>query len=363
MFKDSMTTARPALVFALVLAASVAGCEKKAPATSAAQQARTVSVITVAPHEIIGGVSASGNLVPREDTAIFPQVAGFRVAQVLVDEGSWVKAGQPLAKLDDTLLRAQLAQQQALLSEQKVAASRAEAEAGRVKGLDTSGVLSLEQIQTRRFAAQTAQAQVVAANAALQDVSTRESLMTVRAPYAGLIIERNVRAGDLGATTTPWFRMAKDGQVELAADVSEDSLDKLKVGDPARVTLADGSEAPGIVRLVSPGVNAQTKLGRVRIQLPIRPDIRAGGFARAVFTGSTRSHLAVPETAVRYDADGASVMVVGPDNKLSRVAVTTGVRGGGWVELLTGPAPGARVVSKASSMFVPGDTVQPVDAS
>lgn len=355
--------ARPALLLVLALVAGLSGCQKKTADTGASQQARTVSVVTVAPHEIVGGLSASGNLVPREDTAIFPQITGFRVAQVLVDEGSWVKAGQPLARLDDTLLRAQLAQEQALLNEQKVSASRAEAEAARVRGLDTSGVLSLEQIQTRRFAAQTAQAQVNAAKAALEDVRTRESLMTVRAPYAGLIIERNVRAGDLGATTTPWFRMAKDGQIELAADVSEDSLDKLRGGEAARVTLADGTDVPGVVRLVSPGVNTQTKLGRVRIALPVRPDVRAGGFARAVFTGATRSTLSVPETAVRYDADGASVMVVGPGNRLSRVPVTTGVRGGGWVELLTGPPAGARVLAKASAMFVPGDTVKPVNAS
>ena len=275
----------------------------------------------------------------------------------------WVKAGQPVALLDDTLLRAQLAQQVALAQQQNVLAERAEAEANRVKGLDKEGILAQEQIDQRRFAAQSARAQAIAQQAAAQDVRTREALMTVRTPYAGLVYERNLRIGDVGAGATPWFRIARDGQVELAADVSADALDKIKPGDRVTIALADGASAPGVVRLVSPGVDASTRLGRVRVSLPVRTDIRAGGFARARFLGSARSALAVPETAVRYDADGASVMVVGSDGKVARVAVTTGERGGGYVELLTGPAAGSRVVERAASMLVPGDIVKPQAAA
>ena len=58
---------------------------------------------------------------------------------------------------------------------------------------------------------------------------------------------------------------------------------------------------------------------------------------------------------MRYDADGASVMVVGADDRVMRIPVTTGERGGGFVELFTGPPVGARVVERASAMLVPGD--------
>ena len=359
-----MPMSMPALSVGVViaLACGAAGCQKKAVETTKAQ-ARTVSVVAVGPREIEGGLVASGNLIPREDTAIFAQLNGYRVAQVLVEEGTWVRAGQPLARLDDTLLRAQLAQQTALAAQQTVAAQRADAEAARVKGLDTQGVLSQEQIDTRRYAALSAHAQANAQAAAVGDVKTRETLMTVRAPWAGLVIERNVRPGDMGGGTVPWFRLARDGKIELAADLGEDALGKLPPGAPARVTLADGAQVVGVVRLVSPGVDAATKLGRVRISLPVRPDVRAGGFARASFLSAARSALAVPESAVRYDADGASVMVVGVDNKVARVAVTTGQRGGGYVELISGPAVGARVVARASAMLVPGDVVRPAGSS
>ena len=364
-----MTISRLPIVMVLTIAAAggLAGCDNKAADAPQAQspqsQARAVSVVTIEARDIQGGLAASGALVPREDTAIFPQINGYRVAEVLVDEGMTVKAGQPLARLDDTLLRAQLAQQTAIAVQQSVAADRADAEAARVKGLDAKGILSQEQIDTRRYAAQSARAQAAAQAAAVNDVKTREGLMTIRAPYAGLVIERNVRPGDLSGGTNPWFRIAKNSQVELAADVGEDALDKIKVGAPVLVTLADGAKVQGSVRLVSPRVDAGTKLGRVKISLPVRSDIRAGGFASASFTGSTRSALAVPEPAIRYDADGAAVMVVGPGDRVIRAPVTTGQRGGGYVELITGPPVGSRVVQKAATMLVPGDVIRPANPS
>ena len=53
-------------------------------------------------------------------------------------------------------------------------------------------------------------------------------------------------------------------------------------------------------------------LGRVRIALPVRPDLRPGGYAQAQFGGASRPVLTVPEAAIRYDAEGAAVMVVQP---------------------------------------------------
>ena len=351
-------------VLALGLASSLAGCEKKKATESPREQARTVSVVSVAPRQIEGGLIASGALVPREQISIYPQVTGYRVAKVLVDVGDHVSAGQPLVELDDTLLRAQLAQQTALAEQQAVLADQAETQAARVKGVDNEGLLSQEQIDTRRFAARSARAQANAQAAAAQDLRTRESLMIVRAPRAGLVIERNVNLGDLsGAGTNPFYRLAENSQVELAADVGLDALGKLHPGAHARVTLGGGVEVDGVVRLVSPAIDPNTRLGKVRITLPVRPDIRAGGFAQATFLGETRSALAAPETAVRYDANGASVMVVGSDDRLQRVAVTTGERGGGYVERLSGPPPGSRVVAKAAAMFVPGDYVRPEPAS
>jgi HlyD family secretion protein len=348
--------------FTVALALGVAGCAKKAVHETPRAQARTVSVVTVEPREIEGGLTASGSLVPREQIEIYPQLTGYVVSQVLVDVGSWVKAGQPLARLDDDLLRAQVAQQNALAAQQTVLAAQAQDQAARVKGLDQDGLLSQEQIDQRRFQAKAALAQSQAQDAAAQDMRTREALTVVRTPFAGLVTERNVRFGDLTGGTTPLFRIAKDGVIELAADVEAETLDKIHPGDKAQVTLSDGQSVVGVVRLVSPAIDATTKLGRVRITLPVRPDARSGGFARATFLGYTRSATAVPETAVRYDAEGVSVMAVDAQHRVQRIPVTTGQRGGGYVELVSGPPVGTQVVERAAAMLVPGDYVNPVPA-
>jgi HlyD family secretion protein len=354
----------PVLVLALALGAlGLTACQPKATGDKAQAQARAVSVIAIGPRDMQGGLTASGALVPWEEVDIFPQLTTYRVIKVLVDEGDHVKAGQAVAQLDDTLLREQVAQAQALARQQDVQAQRAEEEADRVKGLDKAGILAQEQIDERRFAAQAAVAQAKAQEAAAADMRNREAMMAVRTPYAGLVYERNVRVGDMGGGTTPWYRIARDGRIELAADVSSDALDKIHAGDKVSVTLADGTLVDGVVRLVSPGVDPTTRLGRVRVSLPVRPDIRAGGFAKGRFLSATRSALALPETAIRYDADGASVLVIGADDRVARVPVTTGQRADGYVELLSGPPAGTRVVQRAAAMLSPGDLVRPVPAT
>ena len=159
-------------------------------------------------------------------------------------------------------------------------------------------------------------------------------------------------------------------EVPIISGVAHDSTESLATvrrvpnepGMAAKVTLANGEVVVGSIRLVSPRVDANTKLGKVRILLPLNPNIRAGGFARATFEGGGRPVLVVPETAVRYDANGAAVMVVGADNRVRRVAVRTGAHGDGFVELISGPAQGARVVLRAAAMMVEGDTIRPQEA-
>jgi HlyD family secretion protein len=147
--------------------------------------------------------------------------------------------------------------------------------------------------------------------------------------------------------------------MELQAQLSEDDLARVRPGQHAQVTLPSGAVVTGVVRLISPQIDPQTKLGFVRITLPVRPDVRAGGYARAVFSDATGVAPAVPETAIRYDADGASVMVVQTDNRVKHVPVRTGVRGGGLVQLIEGPPPGTRVVQSAASFLMDGDVVRP----
>lgn len=348
------------LLLAAAAALALAACHQPAPAAKPAPTPPLVSVATVSAQPLKGGLEASGLLVSREEAAVNTELNGYRVAQVFVDQGAHVAAGQPLARLDDTLLRAQIAQQRAVVNQQAVAGERAAAEADRVKGLDNQGVLSQEQIIERRLAARSAKAVTAAAQAQLDDLLTRERLMTVRAPVGGVVLDRTVRPGDVAAPAMTMFRLARDSIVELNAEVAEAALNRIKAGDHAQVLLPGGATVDGVVRLVTPEVDAQTKLGHARVTLPVRPDLRPGGFAKAQFVDASRTATVAPESALRFDADGAYVMVLGTGDRARRVAVKTGARSGGLVELVQGPAPGARVLLGGGAFVLDGDRVRPL---
>jgi HlyD family secretion protein len=351
---------------ALLSVVVLAGCggKDKTEAGKAGPVARAVKTDYVRTQVLGGALAAPGVLISREEAAVNAEVNGYRVARVLVDVGDQVKAGQPLVELDDTLLRSQIDQAQALANQANVQAQQAAAQAQRVEGLDKTGALSTEQIEQRRYAAETAKAQAAAQAASLKDLQTRASKMTVRAPVSGVIMERLVRPGDLSAAGgQPMLRIIRDDQVELQAQVPETSLVAIRPGTAAAVNLPDGRTINGKVRMIEPSVDANTKLGRVRITLPVEAGIRPGGYGQALFSGSTRSVTAVPETALRYDADGVSLMVVDQTHHVKQVKVTTGQRGAGFVELLTGPPPGSRVLLGASSFVLEGDVVDPVDVA
>ncbi|WP_372786069.1 efflux RND transporter periplasmic adaptor subunit [Phenylobacterium sp.] len=352
------------LILPLLASLALAGCQKPKAKVTEAENARAMRVVRLQPQAISGALTASGDLVPREEAAVLPEVNGYRVARVLVDVGDHVKQGQTLVQLDPALVQAQLAQAEAVAAQAQVQALQAADQAARVKDLDNAGVISQEAIDQRRFQARAAQATAAAQAAALKDIRTRVSKLSVSSPVSGLILERTVRPGDLSAVAaTPWFRIARDSEVELSAQVSEDDLANIHPGQHAQVTLPGGEIVQGVVRLVSPQIDNQSKLGAVRVHLPVRSDIRAGGFARAVFSDVTGTVLAAPETAVRYDADGASVMVVGADNRVKKVVVQTGQRGGGLVELTKGPPAGSRIVLNAAAFLLDGDLIKPQEGA
>ncbi|MBV1688600.1 efflux RND transporter periplasmic adaptor subunit [Novosphingobium sp. G106] len=344
------------LLSMLALALLLAGCGKKT-AGREEMPPQTVTAAVAARHDVAGALTASGRLLPREEMAVAADLSGFRVSRVLVEEGQRVRAGEVLAVLDDSLLRSQIDQVRATLAQQQVAAEQAVAQAGRVEGLDNQGVLSKEAIETRRFAARTGRAAVAASRAQLNDLLTRQAHLQIRAPAGGVILERTVRPGDTSAAGTAMFRMARDSEIELYAELPESDIGTVAIGDPAEVVLASGRKLAGHVRLIGMRVDPQTGATIARIALPNDPELRQGGFAEARFTRNF-SLLAVPEAAVHFDADGASVTLIDGNDRVRNVKVRTGRRAQGLVEIVSGLAEGSRVAVKGSAFVLNGDKVK-----
>jgi len=115
----------------------------------------------------------------------------------------------------------------------------------------------------------------------------------------------------------------------------------------------------GKVRLVSPEVDRNTRLGSVRIFIGDKPGLRIGAFARGRVETARRNALAVPVAAIQYSEEGASVLRVNGNRVASRV-VSTRLRSGDWIEIESGLESGDLVVAKAGTFLRDGDSIQPI---
>ncbi|MDH5171622.1 MAG: efflux RND transporter periplasmic adaptor subunit [Gammaproteobacteria bacterium] len=353
----------------LVAAASLAvltlvGCAEKSNTVAVATvagNAPTVTVTRVIERPMAGSLVASGLLVPREEAAVTAEVGGYQVDKVLVEEGAEVSAGQELARLDPGLLLARINQAKAGVSQAVALAEQARAEADRVKNFDARGVMSIEQVAAREFQAKTAEAAVAVARAQLEDFLSQERRLVVRAPVAGIVLERMVRPGDVASLSQPMFTLARDSLVELDAEVPEDELAGIALDDKATVSLPSGDSAEGTVRLVSPRIDPLTKLGRVRVSLAPHPQLRVGGYARAVFNRTGKPVAAIEEKAVQWEASGPRLITIDNNNLAHPVLVRTGVRDAGFVALEQGPPVGTRVALGSGVALLEGDRVNTVE--
>jgi HlyD family secretion protein len=268
-----------------------------------------------------------------------------------------------MARLDDTLLQAQIAQAEATLATQQANVDFKNSQLARAEMLAGEGAFSKEQLEQRRMEAVSAKASLAASEAAVNEMKVRSSRMTLRAPVSGAVLERNIRPGEISSVggMNPYFRIARDGLIELDAELPDAKLAQIKQDDTAQVTLPSGEVVTGKVRFISPRVEVATGLGRARIELPFDKDLRPGSFAEARFNGSNTGVITVPASAIRYEAGGPSVMLVGEGNKVSRAPVKLGERTGDFVQLVEGPPAGSRVLTVGAAFTLEGDVIEPVE--
>lgn len=364
-------TSASAIVGAGVIALTLHGCGGKpapaeeasaASATAANTNVQSMRVTHVELRDLSDQVLATGRLVVREEAAVGSELPGYRVAAVYVDEGDWVKQGQAMAKLDDALLQAQIAQAEATLATQKANVEFKKSQLQRAESLQLEGAFSKELLEQRRMEAASAEASLAASQAGVNEMKVRQSRMTLRAPVSGAVLQRALRPGDIsGGSATPYFRIARDGLIELDAELPDTSLAHLKVGESAIVTLSTGETYTGKVRFISPRVDQNTNLGRARIELPYSADLRPGSFAEARFNAQSMGVLSVPASAIRYEAGGPSVMLVDETNTVHQTPVKLGQRTGDYVELVEGPPAGSRVLAIGSAFTLDGDVIKPAD--
>ena len=374
--------------FALITAlpAHAEGTES-VPADEIVLPAITVSVVQT--HDLRDVVLASGMVGPVEEVLVAPLIEGQPIETLLADVGDQVVAGQVLARLSTTTLELQRAQLNASLAAanaliaqaqaQQLEADSSAAEAKRVSdrtaALKKQGSASQAAADNALSGAVSAAARATVAvqslasaranlalvQAQLANLDLQMARTEVTAPVAGEITARNAQVGAIAsAAGQPMFTLIRDAALELRADLSEADLTRVaKDQTAALTTVANAAPLQGIVRLVEPTIDTATRLGRARITITDSTSVRSGMFIEAAILVAEHKSIAVPVTAIGA-FDGAATVMKVTDGTVTRIAVKTGIRDGGWVEILEGVVAGDTVVTKAGSFVRPGDKINPV---
>ncbi len=350
-----------AAAFAILGLAALGACSGRGEDDAAATEpvaGQTVTVTTVARVDLARTLRVSGTISAWEEVPVGAETGGLVATAVYVDEGSYVRQGQPMVKLNDDVLRAQLAQQEASVKSAEALVAQQNAALERARELRERGYLSQAGLDAAEANQRTAAAQLDAARAARSETATRLDQTNIRAPVSGRVISRNVTRGQIVQPGTELFRVVRDGRLELDAQVPEADLALVRPGMAAVVT-SDQSSGPtgGRVRIVTPEVDPRTRLGVARISLTEGSALRSGMFARAEIALGQLPALVVPSEAVIYREGQAGVYVVGRDSTVRFVQVRTGAREGSNVAIDSGLSEGQRVVVKGAGFLGDGDRV------
>lgn len=351
--------ARTVLLLAVLatLGACGGGEEKKGAEKGDSQPAagQTVTVTSATVTSVTRTVTASGTVSAWEEVPVGAETGGLVATGVFVDEGSWVRQGQPLVQLNDALLRAQLRQQQAGVQTAEANAARDDAALARSQELKERGFLSQASLDTALANQRAAQANLASARAALSETQTRLAQATIRAPVSGQVISRSVTRGQIVAAGTELFRMVREGRLELDAQVPETELALVRPGQSAVISSDEVGQVGGRVRIVTPEVNNETRLGLARITLS-GGSFRPGMFARAQIDVGAQPAITVPTASVLYRENRSGVFVLTADNHVRFQPVTVLSRSATQTSV-DGLAAGARVVVDGAGFLGDGDRV------
>ena len=349
--------------------------------TAVAQEMRQQQAGTV--------LNASGYVTARRQATVSSKFTG-KVTEVLIEEGMLVEAGQVLARLDDSNIRAsyeladaQLNSSRENLKETEAVLREAQLNFDRTSRLVAKGLASESELDRSRALASSLAAQlsrkkadVVVAQRQLDIYSQQLEDTIIRAPFAGVIVAKNAQPGEMispvsaggGFTRTGIGTIVDMSSLEIEIDVNEAYINRVKPEQAVVATLDAYPDwkIPCHVIAIIPTADRQRATVEVRVGFDdldprILPDMGVKvAFQEAETAGRDESRatgLLVPATAVRT-VDGRKYVFIVSDGLLERRAVATGGPRGESMLIESGLAPGERVVIEGPADLAEGARVQ-----
>lgn len=318
----------------------------------------TVSVEKVRKDEIASVITATGTVQAWQEATIGSQTSGLQLTEVLVAEGDLVSKGDVIARLDDTVLKAQLAEQKAAVEQARATLEAAETASARAQKLIASNAISAETAEERATTVKTSQAQLAQAQAAADNIAAQLARTEIHAPFDGTVSTRPAVAGSIVQSGTELMKIVRDGKVEVAVQVPEKDLAAIATGQAATITDASGRAFSGMVSSIAEKVEGTTRLGTVYVAPQNNSGLRPGMFARVSIATSAAQVLNVAESALTWRDGKPGIFVVGQDGKVAARAVETGSRKDGRVAIVSGLAEGESVVVSGAGLLNDGNLVR-----
>ncbi len=349
------------------------------------KEVQAVSVITTYPSQQFAQLTASGYVVAQRRAAVASKATG-RLVELNVREGSQVKQGEVLARLDASDVQAAIAQSQAGIRQAEAGVAQAnvelvnaESEFKRLQALRTQGFVSQQTLDTAstrvnaaRAAVSSAQASVAFAQAQMKVQLVNLDFTQIRAPFDGVVLVKNANVGDIitpfssaAGTQGAVVTMADMRTLEVEADVAESNLAKAKIGQPVEITLdaLPDSRFRGSIVGIVPTVDrakatVMTKIRFENLDPRILPEMSAKVtiLSQAVSDADQKPLLAVNPQAI-VEREGKQQVLRIKDDRVEAVMVRSGRTIGTSVEVIGALASGDKLVLAPSDKIVAGTKV------
>ena len=356
----------PALIALVVLALvgtwAVFG-RAKPPVVAAPANIPQVTVLVPGTQLVADRVNVTGSIAARRDMPVGVQGEGGLVTDVLVDAGQFVARGQFLARIDRSVQTQQLAQMAASIRTAQADAALAQAELDRAARLVGKGFISKADIDRKTATRDSGLARVSLAKAQQAEMQARVARLDVRAPAAGLVLTRNVEAGQVvGPGSAAMFRIAEGGTLEMRAQVAEADMARLRPGVAAEITPAGSTNIyRGRVWLIDPVIDNASRQGVARIAVAYAPGLRVGAFANASLAAGEATRPVLPQSAVMVDAKSSYVYVV-ENGIVRRRNVKVGSVTAAGMGISSGLAGTEQIVQSAGAFLEPGEKIKAIVA-
>jgi membrane fusion protein (multidrug efflux system) len=357
-----------------LIAVTATGCKKEAPPAPAPPVVEVMQIVATnapASTEMIGQLDSPQNVEIRARVEAF-------VDKILFTEGTEVKEGDPLFKLDEKPFQERLAAAKGMLGEAKAALAKYQKDVDRLTPLAQKRAVPQQDLDNAVASVDVGKAAVVSAQAKVDAAILDLGYCDVRAPMAGLIGAKQVSMGDLVGKGQPtllatmstldpiWFYCAVAEMDYLKAQTEAQRTGRQIAELPVTLLLANGTVHPdkGKFVFIDRAVDTKTGTLRVRAEFPNSAKLlRPGMFARIkVDLGSRPNSILAPERAIAELQGKNFVWVIGSDNKATQRPVKVGEVAGGKALILEGLKSGERIVVEGLQKVREGAVVQPKTA-